>query len=315
GSVYDSEFYKIQTKSLFYAKECSGGSVFQNNHIHDVKVGSLLGFYGSTWTNPVIFRDNVIENSAIDRICYWRANQYQSGVSLISQFYNNTIRNCGTSSLAFHSGGRNCRIWNNKVYSSTLNFTADYNRGQAGGSRYRPGDSAGSIMYDMELDKIHIRDLDQPADQSKRGKMFPFVNVKHNSVTVDMPDDEFHDYKYLDVKVVDRGNNPVKGVTVTVSNNTDGAYPPINLYRKAKISFTTGADGHTPLPSELEDTAAILDFWKTGAAEKQMAYTITASSGGKTASVADVNPDGSWYRSDPKVPVKTILIQLDITVP
>ncbi|MFA6097658.1 MAG: LamG-like jellyroll fold domain-containing protein [Candidatus Paceibacterota bacterium] len=325
GQVYDSEFYNINTNvagtgSVFYCKEGGGGCVFQNNHIHDVNLGYIIGFYGSGWPNTTIYKDNLIENSTVSSaVVYWRANQYFGGVDLKSNFNNNILRNIsGYRIFEFHSGGQNVRIWNNTLENVTAtsgqSFRADYESGQAGGSTYHPGDSANSIIYDMNFPgNIRIYDLDVPGDQSIRGKLLPFVNVNYGSVTVNMPDDYFYDYKYLDVKVVDSSNNPINGATVTIANDTDANYPAINLYRQTKLSVATGTDGHIPLPSDLTNTVAVLDFWKTSAAQQEMTYTITASYGGKTNSIA-VTPDSTWYRTNPLVSTNTVTIQLTTAV-
>ncbi|MFA6097660.1 MAG: LamG-like jellyroll fold domain-containing protein [Candidatus Paceibacterota bacterium] len=319
GSVYNSEFYNINTGDLFYCKEGGGGCKFQNNWIHDVDAGVMLGVYGSQQTDAVIFSDNIIENSTVKGtpsggLFDFRANQYLGGVNLTSQIYNNTIRNITGPLFSWHSGGQNAKIWNNTVSNVPgLGFYANYQASQAGGGTYHPGDSSGSILRDMVMNNIRIYDLDNPADQSIRGKLPPFLNVKYGTVNVDMPDDKFYDYKYLDVKVVDSNNNPINGAIVGIANNIDNTnYPSINADGTIKSSFLTGSDGHTPLPSDTTNTAAILDFYKTSTTQTEMTYTITASKDGKTASTT-ITPDAIWYRSNPLIPVNTITIQLPTT--
>ncbi len=327
GDVFDSEFYDINVGksvagSLFYCKEGTGGCRFQNNRIHHVTMGAMLGFYGSEWSTPTIISDNIIEDSVItdDGAVYWRANQYLGGINLTSRLYNNVFKNMSGPGRLFswHSGGRNVRIWNNTIINSTVSgysFRADYQASQAGGGIYHPGDSEGSILYDINFPgAIRIYDLDDPANQSIRGKLLPFVNVNYSSVTVNMPDDYFYDYKYLDVKVVDSNNNPISGATITVTNNVNTSYPAMNMYRAPMTSLTTGPDGHTPLPSDLANTAAILDFWKTSAAQQEMNYTITAAYNGSVNSTIVV-PDSSWYRLNPNIPTMTITIVLPTELP
>jgi len=146
---------------------------------------------------------------------------------------------------------------------------------------------------------------------------------------------------YLDIQVVDPHGAPVGGAVVTVSNETDDAgYPAENaaeqwewwnpdvpeydpawgwqkfyLHRHVaqglKLNSTlTGADGHTPLPSDPSQTLILADYVKDYAGNREFAYTIKAEINGATGIVKGVNPDATWYRSDPNVPVKTIQVIL-----
>ncbi len=123
---------------------------------------------------------------------------------------------------------------------------------------------------------------------------------------------EFRFYYLLDVKVEDINGNPVEGATVTITNDVDSNYPSINYKWENKTSFITGADGHTPLPSDPENSAAILDFWQTKTEKREMSYIITAEKDGYSNSTT-VNPDSSWYRSDPNTYQNTITIVLPLS--
>jgi hypothetical protein len=133
-------------------------------------------------------------------------------------------------------------------------------------------------------------------------------------------------YYYLDVLVQDENGNPVSGAKVTVPpfdvtieyyGNTI-TVTPINLHTISReytdgllapqpITATfTGTEGHTPLPSDNENTLVVADFRKdqynypTGPRiTTTFDYTITAERDGVSATVTGINPDASWYREDP----------------
>ena len=142
-----------------------------------------------------------------------------------------------------------------------------------------------------------------------------FINTKFDENKVHFANtiDVFNNYYYLDVKVVDSSGNPIQGATVTITNDVDSNYPSINVNGETKTSFVTGADGHTPLPSDAENSIAILDYWQTKTEKREMSYTITASKDGYSNSTT-VTPDSSWYRSDPNTYQNTVTIVLPITI-
>lgn len=158
-------------------------------------------------------------------------------------------------------------------------------------------------------------------------------------------------YYNLDVLVKDKNGNPVEGATVSVSHpNTsidwygDGSeyreieVKPINLHTEEistpliqsnllspqQITTTyTGANGHTPLPSDEDNALVIADYridrhgspWYQH--PLQTTYfnnnTITAEKDGVINSTT-ANPDSTWYRSNPNTYKNTITIVLDTSV-
>jgi len=124
---------------------------------------------------------------------------------------------------------------------------------------------------------------------------------------------EFRFYYPLDVKVIDLNGNPISGATVIIANNIDSNYPSINYKFENKTSFTTGTNGHTSLPSDEENSIAIMDFRRTISTTNYMTYTITAERLGYTNSTT-VDPDSSWYRSNPNTYQNTITIQLPVEI-
>ncbi|MBU4248491.1 MAG: hypothetical protein KKG09_10935, partial [Verrucomicrobia bacterium] len=135
----------------------------------------------------------------------------------------------------------------------------------------------------------------------------------------------------LDVLVKDAKGNPVPGAVIKIENEVDPKILPMNLnvsqkwsphgsngsfernYYKNDVltSTVTGPDGHTPLPSDPVNTIVLLGSCKRALNQQSMAYTITAEKGGLTGNAKGVKPDESWYRSDPKVPTKTVVIILE----
>ncbi len=149
---------------------------------------------------------------------------------------------------------------------------------------------------------------------------------------------------YLDVKVVDENNLPVSGATVTVVNQQDNIkYPAENLARSWKYlrvgdqvsaggedyfegqqgnwfkglidvnnlaETMTGENGHTPPTSDTEGTLVLTDQRQDGTSVDNYTYTISAEKDGKTGQLMGVDPDASWYRSEPAMPAKSVVIVL-----
>lgn len=60
-----------------------------------------------------------------------------------------------------------------------------------------------------------------------------------------------------------------------------------------------------------KDVACIGDYAQTNTGTTDFNYDITVEKDGKSATVTGINPDENWYRSDPGVPTKTIVLTLD----
>ncbi len=140
---------------------------------------------------------------------------------------------------------------------------------------------------------------------------------------------------YLDVRVVDTKGKPVAGAKVTVRNEVDDFKFPAENCKEfqphgggdssylsesvvpRKISYTTrrdattGADGHTPLPKDVENTLILTDFVQNAGAKKQFAYRLTIEADGKTKVITGVNPGTDWLRAGPDKPAYTITAVLD----
>ena len=134
---------------------------------------------------------------------------------------------------------------------------------------------------------------------------------------------------YLDVKVVDERGRPVPGALVRVINEVEPIrFRPENRERYAVETgqegervfqtllwqlpideTTTGANGHTPLPSDAEHTIIVADFAQDAHSKKEFTYTVEAiTPDGRRGNVKGVDPDTHWYRPNPDVPTYTVVV-------
>ena len=185
--------------------------------------------------------------------------------------------------------------------------------------------------------KQHDVDHDGDGIDSKIG----LVNCKFNSLIIETDKAWGIPKYYLDVKVIDGNGDSVDGANVTVFNEVDNInYPAENmeenidwwdpdvpdyepewgwqkfyLHRHITQGIThkttvTGVDGHTSLPLNKEHILVMADYVKDQMSQTNFTYTITASKDGKTASLNGLDIDESWYREDPNVPTKTVVMVL-----
>lgn len=143
---------------------------------------------------------------------------------------------------------------------------------------------------------------------------------------------------YLDVKVVNQAGQPESGATVTITNEVDNTdYPSENIEVKQQVfdpkpssanqyfylsyqliqglphtSAVTGANGHTPLPSDKSQTLVIADYVKDQAEKREFTYTVKAEKNGVVGTVRRINPDAGWYRPDSDIPAQTIVVVLGV---
>ncbi len=143
---------------------------------------------------------------------------------------------------------------------------------------------------------------------------------------------------YLDVKVVNQAGQPESGATVTITNEVDNTdYPSENIEVKQQVfdpkpssanqyfylsyqliqglphtSAVTGANGHTPLPSDKSQTLVIADYVKAQAEKREFTYTVKVEKNGVVGTVRRINPDAGWYRPDSDIPAQTIVVVLGV---
>jgi hypothetical protein len=84
-----------------------------------------------------------------------------------------------------------------------------------------------------------------------------------------------------------------------------------NVYGKKTTSATTGTDGHTPLPSDVQNTLIIADFVQYQSSRTDFTHAITAEKDGESKTVTGINPGSTWYRPDAETPTYTVVIVLD----
>ena len=138
-------------------------------------------------------------------------------------------------------------------------------------------------------------------------------------------------YYYLNVLVQNENGNPINNAKITISPlNTAVDYYNItvndtitNLHTytistplmegkllspQLKTETYTGADGHTPLPSDNDNTLVIAEHRQDRHGSPWSAYpkittyfnyTITAEKDGVSATATEIDPDETWYREDP----------------
>ncbi|MCK4623679.1 MAG: hypothetical protein KAV00_00070, partial [Phycisphaerae bacterium] len=210
------------------------------------------------------------------------------------------------------------------VSNYTIRRYAAWNNGLWGGPRKDVVDidfyrSNNNYVIDSDIER-RLRNCDNSFGNSMINTRYGELYVTHGDVTV---------YYYLDVLVQDRKGKPISGAKVTVVNEVDAARTPINLHTKtistrkmkgellkprAIKETRTGHDGHTPLPSDGENTLVIAEHLnkKIGwpPVITHYTYTIRAEKGGVSAKVTGIKPDKTWYRPKPDIPIKTIKITL-----
>ncbi len=145
----------------------------------------------------------------------------------------------------------------------------------------------------------------------------------------------FREYVLADVYVIDSKGNPVSNATVNISSNTSIANYRINRNLQPITWTTTLANGHTPLPyQDNTSTLALLRLYKNSTNTiSGFTYNISAYDPSNIwtnvihtiypngtiqqlqplANVSGVNPDSSWYRSDPNTYQNTTTLQINYT--
>lgn len=161
-------------------------------------------------------------------------------------------------------------------------------------------DSDNCYIIDSELDMTSpsgYQDLSMTRSSNVKA-----INTKFYEQSVDTSD--LMVYYYLDVLVLDANSDPVSGATVNVTNLS---YNPINLHTTPRAyteghldsrpitESLTGVDGHTPLPSDGDNTFAIADY-RTNVSTVYYTYNVSVEYDGHSNSTT-VNPESSWYRS------------------
>jgi len=305
GSGVGIRVYK--GNSAQFPTEYQAGDTVIGNGIEDYIASSCaldVLYYTST---PNIIKRNTLKNI--------RAYESGGGTGFSiygvqdSYFENNTVQNCAGSGITLYNTTyrdlpmniRNLHLKNNTIDSCTYGIHA----GEALSGIVSVDDVLVNNTADIRVNNTDI------FDTKLINAEYSSISFKNSTITTSVA--VIYNYKYLDVKVVDTFNNPIDGANVTVVNETDDArHPSININGVSRCLFTTGSDGYTPLPSDRFNSIAVLDFAKSAVARTNMAYTITASKYGRSASVTGVAPDDSWYRDTPDTHANTVILTLNM---
>ncbi len=103
-------------------------------------------------------------------------------------------------------------------------------------------------------------------------------------------------------------NGIVNSYTVT---RTWSGSPAWTVSKTINVAIITGSDGHTPLPSNPENTLVVADYKQNLTGTTQYTYNVTVKYGTKTATINGINPDTTWYRADQNVPAVTVKCNID----
>lgn len=163
-----------------------------------------------------------------------------------------------------------------------------------------------------------------------------FVNCKFKNLIVQTDKARAIPKYYLDVLVLDAEGKPMPNVRVSVRNEIDDVNYPVENIVKEYIPRTasrpvyyggtsitqlclymphrstlTGADGHTPPPSNGAETFILPDYVQDKDKRIEFTYTIEAETldGRKIAKITGVKPNESWYRPDLGKPTYTIILK------
>jgi len=221
-------------------------------------------------------------------------------------------------------------------------------------------DEAGDLnLYDVDINgKIYTKKVRAVHSQWEtnindwRPTRFGCVNCKFTDLDISTDMAQIDVKYYLDVKIVDSSGNPIPGAVVSVTNEIDNTnYPCENITNAivgetyfsyinylSHTTATTGADGHTPLPTfPSSNSLVIADYVKNQTEQINFTYTITANktadygyvilkntlntiypngtvyyAENKTFSgiVTGVDPNESWYIANPLNPTYTVNITI-----
>ena len=297
--VYNNPSYGLLVGMTYDLKNIT----VRNNIGQDIGEGIVSGGHGSSGGNNENIK--VYGNRVI--------NQTNYGPAFSVQLQNSTVHD-----NIFQAAG------NSKVAGlKTLNDSGKI-KGQSSNVIFK-NNSFDGYKYAMEL---HSGDNLTFIDNVMKNSVLYDIaflggdNINHlfinnlfieNKIFFDNSDDVFVPHWYLDVKVVDGGGNPIYGAIVNIVNINDSNYNSINMQGEKKNNFITNADGHTPFPENMFDSIVIGDYFQNESTKIDFVYNITAEKDGVLEHVI-INPNGTFYRSNPNIPNNTLTIVLPIDI-
>ena len=303
-----------------YVHDCPRGSVvalnydlenvtIRNNRGIDVYEGFVSGATGDSGANNTNIK---IYNNTVINMTNCNTPSPKAAISI--PLHNSTIYNCYFHARSTTTVG----LWTKLAHQNSFqdhcknvtytNLTFD-NFGY--GARLSYGEDL--TLIDVKFENSVYYDIQFLGNNSN----IKFINTKFLPSSIYFSDvaDVFMPYWYCDVKVVDENGTPISGANVSIVNNADHSYIPINRNGDEKSSFVTGNDGHTPLPIGNDSETMVLgDYSQKKDSKRDYKYSITAEKDGVSATVTDIDPDMTWYRLDPNVPTKNITIILSTAV-
>jgi len=164
--------------------------------------------------------------------------------------------------------------------------------------------------YQIRNNSHNIRIVNQAVS-----KVYYYDTDNNTSDAQAIHNSDYTKYYYVDVAVVDLDSKPIPNAQVRFENEKNASFPSVDGWGRDRTGFTTGANGHVPLPnSDRANSPAIAEFHTEltpdGNVNQSFTHKITAEAYGVFASVFSVAPDASWHRVDPNTYAHTITIVL-----
>jgi PKD repeat protein len=322
--IKGNEIYNTSSKVAINSKHSRNINIKDNN-IHDNNGTAIYIYKG--WVEDYETGDSVINNT-ID-------NQKNEGGYAISVLYSSRTGNliCGniiknTVGSVFNVMGTNNSIFEDNIINNCTGAgfvlsDATYRETylQSENIRFK-NNTIQDCAYALELrtnapnssfvDEKYINAIPRIHTTNN----IPIINGYNSKWSEIKLGANYNIYKYLNVEVIDINGRPIDNATVSINNNINSTYPSINIIGSIKNSTQTGINGHTPLPSDKNNSIAILDYYETNInyqkVTSEMNYTITAEKEGIRATVGGIDPDSTWYRPNADIPTHVVTITLPI---
>jgi parallel beta-helix repeat protein len=336
--IDNNEIYNISGSDCIGILSWSRNAIISNNTVHDLLETISSGIVPKQTINVTIFNNtiynipsrglyatyydfessvlgNTVTNNTVYNCGYGITTKSYNLISVIS---NNTVYDCGTGldiqraynhtfsnnnwhnnniNILFASGApTDIKFINERIENATSYGIRSQSSGSYDNTIFQDCIFDGNL-YDVRFETLSTLEL-------------IFINTEYSTVSFTENDNTILSYFYCDVFVQNAYLQGVNGAVFSFENELDSNYPSLNVYGENKSSFIAVANGHTPLPTNPVNSAVILDYWQTNTEKTEMTYTITAEKDVYSTTVTGVNPDETWYRSDPNIPSHTVTITL-----
>jgi len=308
-------------------------NIFRNIHlISSLNYDGIIKFHGYS---GLVMDQNTIENCSTPS--YGMIYFYSTALDPPAVVSNLVINNCQGDGIGGKEWGnvicRDCTITNVngnygiKFYHSNSAQAFQYGRTPfwvwnvtVDGSKYAVCENA----YDGTITDIYNTTAKNSDIAFRKclygdpeGRFYITNSTAVNCKTIySAPSGQIRVYELADVLVVDKNNQPVNEAIVSFAAETSNLTNYcINRELQDVTTSHTLANGHTPLPKEnADESLALLRLLKDASSEQSgFTYTIRAEKEGFANSIK-VQPDASWYRTDPDTYCNTIKIVLPIVM-